>query len=112
MLQGKDWDAIAKTQVLETFGKEGRKLGYQRMEEMLKCIDFMCNMHPDEVQPAVDTDKAACASIVTVEARRQIKNSTVWRSQSFSPQCLLLFMSTRPLIMSKWIQEHQVVLDV
>lgn len=90
MLQGKDWEAIAKAQIHGNFGKECRRLGNQRMEEMLKCIDFMCNLEPDETQQPSDTKQNHEASVVTVEARRQIKSTTVWTLQHSSQQHLLL----------------------
>ncbi|GMH44294.1 hypothetical protein BSKO_12228 [Bryopsis sp. KO-2023] len=83
MFKGKDWETIATNQKYATFGEEHEKSAKKRVEEMLKTIDFMCDMEQSPPMNSTEEPKENCThGPIRVETRFQVKNTKVWERAS------------------------------
>lgn len=76
IIAGKNWDAIAETQKCTSLGEGCSKVTQKRIAEMLKCIDFMCDMQTPNDE-SKESKTYSLFSKVKIEARVHVKKTPV-----------------------------------
>jgi hypothetical protein len=85
VVRGKDWPAIAKWQTTNQFGSMSKAAAAKRLAEMLKNLDYLC-----ELQAPADSGKAssnAPPKAVTVRCYRKATDKV--RSHGLPPRIVM-----------------------
>ncbi|CAD7703778.1 unnamed protein product [Ostreobium quekettii] len=82
LLHRQDWEEVATNQQYLHFGEDGENMEAERMQSMLKYLDFMCNMEPGTKKG--DSGRSSSLPVVKVEVRRREQGQLWTRFSEYS----------------------------